>query len=234
LQLEPVVECGGRFVLDPRSKHQPTLLSRDGAELREAFLRRALEAALDLGAGGISMWSGANVNGLEEQPAWKRLTASVGRLLDEADRLGLWIAFEPEPGMFVETVEGFHRLNEALGDPQHFGLSLDLGHLLVTGEGEPADVLLREREYLLAVAIEDMRRGVHEHLPFGEGDLDLGRTLEALGSSGFQGIVAVELPRHAHDAVEQARQAAGILRAHGVPFRSRAPTGQDGPAPASQ
>ena len=64
-----------------------------------------------------------------------------------------------------------------------------------------------------------MKRGIHEHLPFGEGDLDLQRTTEALARSGFSGVVAVELARHAHDAVHQATRSRDILLSFGVPFR---------------
>ena len=63
------------------------------------------------------------------------------------------------------------------------------------------------------VHIEDMRRGVHEHLMFGEGEIDFragarGRCEEI----GYSGGVYVELSRHSHDAVETARKALAFLR----------------------
>jgi sugar phosphate isomerase/epimerase len=44
-----VVECGARFLLDPRRKHRPTLMDPDGA-LREKFLATAVRIAADLRA----------------------------------------------------------------------------------------------------------------------------------------------------------------------------------------
>jgi D-psicose/D-tagatose/L-ribulose 3-epimerase len=50
------------------------------------------------------------------------------------------------------------------------------------------------------VALEDMRRGEHVHLPFGEGDMDVPAVLAALREVGFDRLVCVELSRDAHRA----------------------------------
>jgi sugar phosphate isomerase/epimerase len=60
-----------------------------------------------------------------------------------------------------------------------------------------------------------MRRGVHDHLMFGEGEIDFGPVLQALREIGYAGGVYVELSRHSHDAVETARRALAFLRAAG-------------------
>src|SRR5436305_325407 len=57
--LRSVVETGARFLLDPRRKHQPTLLSPPpGRERRLDFLRRAVDVAAELGSDAVSFWSG--------------------------------------------------------------------------------------------------------------------------------------------------------------------------------
>ena len=61
------------------------------------------------------------------------------------------------------------------------------------------------------VAIEDMRRGVHEHLMCGEGEMDFPPILRELAEIGYQGGVFVELSRHSHDAVNTARRALAFL-----------------------
>jgi D-psicose/D-tagatose/L-ribulose 3-epimerase len=50
------------------------------------------------------------------------------------------------------------------------------------------------------VALDDMRVGVHEHLPFGDGDLDLPAVLRALREVGWRGLCCVELSRDSHRA----------------------------------
>ncbi|MAB88001.1 MAG: xylose isomerase [Planctomycetes bacterium] len=218
LDLIPIVETGARYVLDPARKHWPNLLSSTGSERRVAFLRTAIDVARDLGAPCVSMWSGANTDRLTEDEAHDKLRDAVARLLQHADAAGVDLAFEPEPGMLIERVDQFLRLREDLGDPRRLKLSLDCGHLLVTGEGEPHDVIREQRELLACVAIEDMRRGVHEHLPFGEGDLDLPPLIDALSEIAFEGVVAVELGRHSHEGPYQAERSRGILSPLGVPF----------------
>src|SRR5436853_6181496 len=54
--LASVVETGARFLLDPRRKHQPTLLSAAAQERerRLDFLRQAVDIAADLGSEAVS------------------------------------------------------------------------------------------------------------------------------------------------------------------------------------
>ena len=56
-----------------------------------------------------------------------------------------------------------------------------------------------------------MRHGVHEHLMFGDGEIDFGPVLKALNDIGYAYEVNVELSRHSHDAVETARKAIAFL-----------------------
>jgi sugar phosphate isomerase/epimerase len=45
-----------------------------------------------------------------------------------------------------------------------------------------------------------MKRGVHVHLPFGEGDMDVPAILAALSEISFEKLVCVELSRESHRA----------------------------------
>ena len=57
-----------------------------------------------------------------------------------------------------------------------------------------------------------MRRGVHEHLEFGTGEIDFPPVLAALREAGYRGLVAVDLPRHSHDAPAVAARSIEFLR----------------------
>ncbi len=120
------------------------------------------------------------------------------------------LAFEPEPGMFIDTMTKFAELHQRVNHPQ-FGLTIDIGHLHCQGETPIADQLRCWRELLWNVHIEDMRRGVHDHLMFGEGEIDFAPVLQTLAEIGYTGGVHVELSRHSHDAVETARRARAFL-----------------------
>jgi sugar phosphate isomerase/epimerase len=213
LHLRSVVETGARFLLDPWRKHQPTLLSGEaaGREARLDFLRRAVRVAGELGSDAVSFWSGAAEDDAPPAVLMDRLAEGCHRLCEYAARRGVRLAFEPEPGMFIDTMDLFAVLRERVAHPQ-LGLTIDVGHLHCQGEVRIADHLRRWRELLWNVHIEDMRRGVHDHLMFGEGEIDFGPVLRALEEIGYAGGVHVELSRHSHEAVETARKAIQFLK----------------------
>src|SRR3954453_385470 len=107
------VETGARFVLDPRRKHFPTLLS-DGRERRVDLLCRAVDVAAELGAPVVSLWSGAAPGDIDPGRAWDLLIDGLGRVLDHAARAGVTLAFEPEPGMLVERLSDYELLEQRL------------------------------------------------------------------------------------------------------------------------
>lgn len=211
--LDVVVETGGRYVLDPWRKHQPTLLSDEGRERRVALLRTALHVAADLGSPAVSFWSGVPDVGTHPTTAWDRLEAGVAALLPVAERLGVDLALEPEPGMLVARLADAAELVDRLGAPDRLRLTVDVGHLVCVEDGPPGDLLRTAAPRLAHVQIEDMRRGVHEHLPFGEGELSLPPVLAALTEVGYDGLVSVELPRHPHAAPALAAASLQALRA---------------------
>jgi sugar phosphate isomerase/epimerase len=105
----------------------------------------------------------------------------------------------------------FEELHRAVDHPT-FGLTLDIGHLHCQGETPIVAHLHRWKDWLWNVHIEDMRRGVHNHLMFGDGEIDFGEVLGCFREIGYPGGVHVELSRHSHNAVETARQAQHFLR----------------------
>jgi sugar phosphate isomerase/epimerase len=213
LGLRSVVETGARFLLDPRHKHQPTLLSPPAEERgrRLDFLRRAVHIAAELGSDAVSFWSGAPSDPADPALHLSRLVEGCRELCAIAARHKVPLVFEPEPGMFIDTMERFGWLYEAVNDPA-LGLTLDVGHLHCQGEEPIADHLRRWRHVLWNVHIEDTRRGIHDHLMFGDGEIDFGPVLGALREIGYGGGVYVELSRHSHDAVNAARRALAFLR----------------------
>jgi sugar phosphate isomerase/epimerase len=222
LNLAVVIETGARFLLDPWRKHQPTLLSAD-AEQRERrldFLRCAVDTAAFLGADAISFWSGTAMEPASEESLMERLVAGCRQLCEHAERRQVRLAFEPEPGMFIDTMTRWAELHEQVAHPQ-FGLTLDLGHLHCLGETPVGPYLRRWRDWLWNVHIEDMRRGVHDHLMFGEGDMDFAEVMASLAETGYTGGVHVELSRHSHDAVETARRSLAFLCGYYAPFGSK-------------
>ncbi|SNT60848.1 Sugar phosphate isomerase/epimerase [Streptosporangium subroseum] len=211
LGLGVVIETGARYLLDPWHKHAPTLL-HDERETRLDFLRRAIAIGEDLGAEAVSFWAGVRPDGVGEDVAWERLVDGCAQLVAPAEAAGVPLGFEPEPGMLVESIAGWRRLREALGAPAAFGLTLDIGHCRCLEPDPVPSCVTAVADHVVNVQIDDMRRGVHEHLEFGEGEIDFPPVLRALGDAGYRGLVAVELPRHSHAAPSVAARSIDFLR----------------------
>jgi sugar phosphate isomerase/epimerase len=213
LGLRSVIETGARFLLDPRQKHEPTLVSASEAarSKRIEFLQRSIDAAAFLDSDCVSLWSGARRDDASDEAVLERLAESLRLVLRHATDSGVTLGFEPEPGMFIDTLKSFQRLLQWIDAP-HLQLTLDVGHLWCQGELPIADYIARWSQRIVNVHIEDMRAGVHEHLMFGEGQMHFPPIIEALAKANYKGGLHVELSRHSHEAPTAAKRAFDFLR----------------------
>jgi sugar phosphate isomerase/epimerase len=235
--LAVAVETGARYLMDPHHKHEPTLVSAEGRERRLDLLLRAVDVAADLGAPVVSLWSGILPPGTAAAEGWRRVLSGLEQVLPHAEHRGVVLAVEPEPGMFLERAADVLELRRRLGDPQHVQVTLDVGHLRCNEDDDPAAVVRAVGHALAHVQVDDMRRGVHEHLELGTGEVDLPPVLAALEEVGYRGLLAVELPRHSHAApLVAARSLAALHRALAAARGSRAtaPASTPSPDPTAQ
>ena len=211
-QIRSVVETGARFLLNPKRKHEPTLVSHDPAARahRVDFYRHAVDCAAALGSDCVSIWSGVVRDDATRADAMDRLTEGLEQVLDYAAERDVAVAFEPEPGMLIDSMARYSELLDQLESSQ-LKLTLDIGHLHCQGEVPVADHISRWSRRLANVHIEDMRAGIHEHLMFGDGEIDFPPIINALAAAGYQGGVYVELSRHSHLAPTAVRRAFDFL-----------------------
>jgi len=210
--LAVVVETGARYLLDPRRKHEPTFVSDERREARVEYLHCAVEVAADLSAEAVSFWSGTLPADPDTATGWERLTDGVARVLELAERREVVCAFEPEPGMFVDTLDTLLELRRRLGDPALLRVTLDLGHVVCNEPRGLAATVHRAGDLIANVQVDDMVPGVHEHLEIGTGDVDFVEALGALRASGYTGLASLELPRQAHAAPGVAERSLRLLR----------------------
>ncbi len=212
-QLQPAIETGARYALDGFRKHRPSLVSvdRTGREQRVTYYKRAIDLAVDLGAKVVSIWSGTPQPGIDPETTWRRLVAGLTPVLDHAERMKIKIGFEPEPGMFIEDLEGWSLLKKRLPHLA-LGLTIDIGHLAVTEE-EPWDQHLEvHAEDLVHLHLDDAKNRRHEHLLFGEGEIDWDAIFATLERIEYGGVALVELSRHSHVAPLMAQRSILFLR----------------------
>ena len=210
--LSRVVETGARFLLNPRLKHDPTLMDPDPAGGRSAPSSSAEPSTSPASSTPSASHSGRDDARIRRAKSvvMDRLAKALRPSSSTPKRCGIALAFEPEPGMFIDTFERFHRLDQQVRHPL-FHLTVDLGHVHCIESGTIAEHLRRWGPRILNIHIEDMVRGVHEHLMFGQGTIDFPPVFAALREVGYDRGVHVELSRHSHAAVEAVRAARGFL-----------------------
>jgi L-ribulose-5-phosphate 3-epimerase len=208
-----VIETGARHLLDPRLKHEPTLVSPtyEGRRRRVDFTIRAIDIAAELGATCVSLWSGIGRDAADSESLWTRLVDGFGPILEHAAARGMPLGFEPEPGMVIDTLARYGELVERLGRPAGLGLTIDTGHLECMGERPAADAIAPWAARIQNVHVDDMLASRHEHLPLGTGDVDFAPLLAALGRAGYRGGLHLELPRQSHRWIETATESARFL-----------------------
>lgn len=213
LRLACAIETGARFVLDPRRKHRPTLCDARPLERmrRLDLLLRSVDLAAELGAEVLTLPAGPLEPGQDQDDARRFLLEGLREVLARGQERGVPIALEPEPGHLIDDLAGWRGLADELPG---LLLTLDVSHVSVAREeGTVVEAIRAHADRLAAVHLEDSPRGVHEHLPFGQGDLDLPAVLAALREVGFAGLCSVELSRHSHAAHETTASAIAAIRA---------------------
>jgi sugar phosphate isomerase/epimerase len=112
--------------------------------------------------------------------------------------------------MLVQTFDDYRRLLDSVDGPG-FGLTVDIGHVHCLEPRPIADYLTEWKDRIFTIHIEDMRKGVHEHLRFGEGTIDFSSVFAGLRKIGYHGDVNVELSRHSHMAPDVMRESFEFL-----------------------
>ena len=218
--LQLAIETGGRYLMDPTRKHFPSLLEERALDRarRVDFYRRSIDLAAALGSELVSLWSGVAPALAPAEVLWRRLTDGLLPVLEHARERGVRVSFEPEPGMFIERPGGYRELVTRLGNGgAELGLTLDVGHLIATGDlpgpRSIGEQIAELADCLIHVHLDDAQVGIHEHLPFGHGVLNLPKTLSALVEIGYDGMAAVELSRDSHRGPAMAALCLEQLRA---------------------
>ena len=202
-EMRSVIETGARYLLDSRVKHEPTLLSAN-QEPRFAFYRHAIDCAAALGSDCVSIWSGVARDGADHATIERRLVDGLCRTLEYADSKSVTLAFEPEPGMWIETcAQWWHFVQKH--DLDALQLTIDVGHLHCMDE-PIVETISKFADRLVNIHLEDMRKGEHEHLKLGQGEIDFPSVFAAIQEAAYRGGVYVELSRHSHEAPSALQQ----------------------------
>jgi sugar phosphate isomerase/epimerase len=195
----------------PEPYFEPSLISPNPQHRadRSRLILRTLDFARDIGAPNVSITSGRCLGGVPPAAAARQFGESIKPILDHADRAGVDVGIECEPGLFLEWASELREWIDRLGHPR-LGANLDVGHSEVLGESIPASVrLLAGRIWNLHV--EDIPNRKHYHMIPGEGTLDWTGLRDALWDAGYDRFATVELSTHTADPHAAARKSFAFL-----------------------
>jgi protein FrlC len=207
------VNCSFGYWKDapPEPYFEPSLISPNPQHRNDRIelIGHAMEFAQAVGARNISITSGRMLGSMSPGRAAAQFERSLATVLEMADRFGIDVGIECEPGLFIEYVTELREWIDRLNHPR-LGANLDIGHCQVIGESIPAAIeLLADRIWNLHV--EDIPGRKHYHLIPGEGTRDWQATKAALQAIGYSRYLTVELYTHTEDPQSAAQKSFAFL-----------------------
>jgi sugar phosphate isomerase/epimerase len=197
-------------VNDPRQKYwHPSWIEPDRhyRQIRIDHTKRALTLAKELGSPCITTEPGGPV---EQGQSWKSalqlFVEMIKPVADHAEKEGVLLLVEPEPGLLIETADQFLEFMQHIQSPA-VGLNFDIGHAYCVKD-DPATTIPRVAKYIRHFHLEDIAATrVHQHLVPGEGTIDFGAALKAIRAMDYQGWITIELYPYIEDPDAAARTA---------------------------
>ncbi len=173
---------------------------------------RSLTLARELGAACITTEPGGPVEaGSSWSAALKLFVEVLQPVAEHAEKQGVLLLIEPEPGLLIENADQFLEMIERVDSPA-VGLNFDIGHFYCVGD-DPAATVQRLAPYIRHFHLEDIAATrVHHHLIPGEGAIDFSAVFRAIREIGYDGWITVELYPYVDDPDHAARTALQRLR----------------------
>jgi sugar phosphate isomerase/epimerase len=202
-------------VADPRQPYwYPSFIEPDPnyRRIRIDHTRRALSLCAELGAPHVTTEPGGPVApGQTRQQAVDLFVEVLKPLAEHADKEGVLLLIEPEPGLLVETTDQYLEVAERVDAPS-IGLNFDVGHAFCVSEDLPK-AIARMAPHTRHYHLEDIAATrVHHHLVPGMGVIDFAEVVEAIRRTGYDGWLTVELYPFGDDPDAAAKGAMDVLR----------------------
>ena len=184
----------------------------DYRRVRTDHTRRALSLCAELGAPHVTTEPGGPLApGQSRELAVKLFVEGLKPLAEHAEKLGVMLLIEPEPGLLVETSDQYLEVANLVDAPS-IGLNYDVGHAYCVSEDIPRAIAAMA-SHIKHYHFEDIAATrVHHHLIPGRGAIDFAPIIAAIRASGYDGWLTVELYPNIDDPDAAARGAFEVLQ----------------------
>ena len=183
-------------------------------QIRIDHTMRCLTMAKELGAPCITTEPGGPVEaGASWNAGLKLFVEMLKPVIEHAEKEGVLLLIEPEPGLLIETADQFLEFMGHIKSPM-VGCNFDIGHSYCVGD-DPASTIPRLAKYIKHFHLEDIANTrVHHHLIPCDGAIDFKAAIEAIKATGYKEWVTIEL----YPYVEDPDQAAKLARERIAPL----------------
>lgn len=134
---------------------------------------------------------------LKEQ--WKKQIECMKILAAQAGENQVKLAIEYEPGFVIHNSDLLLNAIKEVGDPV-IGVNADIGHFFLE-EQDPMAGIEKLGPYIMHAHLENMKRGVHNHLVPWVGDMDLEMYAQKFHAIGFDGCASLDVYQYNYEEI---------------------------------
>ncbi|MBR5800426.1 MAG: sugar phosphate isomerase/epimerase [Lachnospiraceae bacterium] len=173
---------------------------------------KAVGVAAKLGAKQMIINGAIRKEELSFEEQWKKFIEDTKLICAEAEKQNVYLAMEFEPGFVADNTEKMLKAFAEINSPM-LKVNADIGHVFLQDE-EPMAALESCRGMIVHAHLENMAKGIHNHLVPWEGDMDLKAYLMKLKEVGFDGNASLDVYQYDYEAVAEKSVAylKGVLR----------------------
>ena len=165
-------------------------IRRDSVE----YIEDAIDSAVKVNAGSVSICPGKCLHGENPDRAWKALKTSIKELVDYCGNKPVSLLIEPAHKWetnLIFTVDDALRMIGEIGSDK-IGICLDTGHVHINGENF-TEAIMAAGKCPLHIHIDDNNGETDVHMIPGKGTIDFRPLIAALKDIDYRGCVSAEL-----------------------------------------
>lgn len=161
----------------------------------------AVKVAAKLGAKQMIINGAIRKEEIPFEEQWNKFIENTKLICAEAEKQNVYLAMEFEPGFVVDNTEKMLKAFKEIHSPMLL-VNADIGHVFLQDEN-PMEALEKCRGLIVHAHLENMAKGVHNHLVPREGDMDLKAYLGKLKELGFDGNASLDVYQYDYEAVAE-------------------------------
>lgn len=159
-----------------------------------ALVLQTLKIAKELGSEYVIINGAIRRENEKYEDQWNAMIRDTKILAKAAKEYGLKLAVEYEPGFVIDNTDLLLKAFKEI-DSDVMGINCDIGHVFLCDK-DPMKAIEQSAPYILQCHVENMAKGVHDHLVPWEGDMNLAEYIGKLKKIGFKGGLGLDLYKY--------------------------------------